>query len=76
MPADENTVELVDGIIGYKFHNVTKYYENDILFLSHESKHINLIPIELLSQVEGCLIYFDSENASISNLLLNRNEID
>lgn len=62
MPANENTVELVDGIVGYKFHNVTKYYENDILFLSHESKHINLIPIELLSQVEGCLIYFDSEN--------------
>lgn len=64
MPADENTVDLGGGIVGYKFHNITKYYENDILFLSHGTMHINLVPLELLDQVEGCLIYFDADNVS------------
>lgn len=60
--ADTNTVDLDGKIKGYKFHNVTKYYENDIVFISHEDKHINLVPIELLEDVEGCIVYFESEN--------------
>lgn len=59
---DQNTIELCDNTTGYKFHNVTKYYENDIILLSHESKHISLIPVELLERIEGFIIYFDSDN--------------
>lgn len=43
-------------------HNVTKYYENDLVFISHESKHINLVPVELLERIEGVIVYFDSDN--------------
>lgn len=69
--ADKNTVELCDGFVGFKFHNVTKYYENDIVFLSHESKHINLVPLELLDQVEGVIVYFDSDNVCFCNIARN-----
>lgn len=62
--ADKHTIDLGNGIIGFKFHNVTKYYENDIVFVSHESKHINLIPLELVDRVEGVIVYFDSDNVS------------
>lgn len=61
---EQNTIKLCDNITGYRFHNVTKYYENDIAFLSHESNHVNLIPAELLERIEGLIIYFDSENVS------------
>lgn len=63
-PAEKNTIKLCDNITGYKFHNVTKYYENDIAFLSHESNHVNIIPAELLERIEGLIIYFDSEDVS------------
>lgn len=69
--SDQNTIDLENGVIGYKFHNVTKYYENDLVFLSHESKHINMVPLELLGRVEGVIVYFDSDNVSY----LYRNEI-
>lgn len=59
-----DTIDIDGNIKGYKFHNVTKYYENDIIFIAHEDKHINLVPIELLEHVEGCIVYFDSENVS------------
>lgn len=65
--ADKNTIDLGNDVVGYKFHNVTKYYENDIIFLSHESKHINLVPVELLDRIEGVIIYFDSDNVSPAN---------
>lgn len=64
MEADVDTIDIDGNIKGYKFHNVTKYYENDIVFIAHEDKHINLLPIELLEHVEGCIVYFDSENVS------------
>lgn len=60
--ANTNTIDLGNDIVGYKFHNVTKYYENDLVFLSHESKHINLVPVELLDRIEGVIIYFDADN--------------
>lgn len=63
-PSDKHTIDLGDGIVGFKFHNVTKYYENDIVFVSHESKHINLIPLGLVDRVEGVIVYFDSDNVS------------
>lgn len=63
-PVDKHTIDLGDGIIGFKYHNVTKYYENDIVFLSHEANHINLIPLELVNRVEGVIVYFDSDNVS------------
>lgn len=63
-PSDKHTIDLGNGIVGFKFHNVTKYYENDIVFVSHESKHINLIPVELVDRVEGVIVYFDSDNVS------------
>lgn len=65
-PNTQNTIDFGNDTIGYKFHNVTKYYENDLVFLSHESKHINLVPIELLEQIEGVIVYFDSDNVRIS----------
>lgn len=68
-PSDKHTIDLGDGIVGFKFHNVTKYYENDIVFISHESKHINLVPVELLDRVEGVIVYFDSDNVSTFILL-------
>lgn len=60
--ADKNTIDLGNGVIGFKFHNVTKYYENDIVFLSHQTKHVNSVPVELLDRVEGLIVYFDSDN--------------
>lgn len=69
-PADQNTIDLGNGVIGYKFHNVTKYYENDLVFLSHESKHINVVPIDLLDCIEGVIVYFDSDNVSSNELFL------
>lgn len=66
--ADKNTIDLGNDVVGYKFHNVTKYYENDLVFLSHESKHINLVPVDLLERIEGVIIYFDSDNVSIFEL--------
>lgn len=62
--ADKDTIDLGNGVIGFKFHNVTKYYENDIVLLSHETKHINTVPVELLDRVEGLIVYFDSDNVS------------
>lgn len=62
---DKNTVDLGDGVTGFKFHNVTKYYENDIVFLSHESKHPSSLPFALLDRIEGLIVYFDSDNVSI-----------
>lgn len=72
-PTNQNTIDFGNDIVGYKFHNVTKYYENDLVFLSHESKHINLVPMELLEQIEGVIVYFDSDNVSEkqNNLLFN-----
>lgn len=66
LPANESTVGLCGDVVGYKYHNVTKYYENDIVFVSHESKHISLIPAELHDRIEGCIIYFDAENVIIA----------
>lgn len=60
--ADVNTIEIDGNIKGYKFHNVTKYYENDIVFIAHEGKQINSLPVALLEQIEGCIVYFDSDN--------------
>lgn len=66
-PEDRNIVDLGDGAIGFKFHNVTKYYENDIAFMTHEPKHINLMPIDLMDRIEGVIIYFDADNVSKFN---------
>lgn len=68
-PADQNTIDLGDEIVGYKFHNVTKYYENDLVFLSHESKHINVVPFDLIGRIEGVIVYFDSDNVRHSLFL-------
>lgn len=68
MPQNENIVNLCDDIIGYKYQNVTKYYENDIVFVSHVDKHINLIPVELRERIEGLIVYFDAEDVILFSL--------
>ncbi|XP_031637450.1 uncharacterized protein LOC116349927 isoform X2 [Contarinia nasturtii] len=80
--SDKNTIDLGNNVLGYKFHNCTKYYENDLVFLSHESNHINLVPVELLDRIEGVIVYFDSDNKDFLHKLpvyanfIERNNIE
>lgn len=59
-----NTVELGNNLIGFKYRNVTKYYENDIVFVQQPSHSVVGIPLEILDRVEGCIVHFDAKKVS------------
>lgn len=65
MPIGEATEDLGNNLTGYKYHNVTKYYENDIVFLSQNKEPLNALPIDVLNRIEGCIVYFDANNVII-----------
>lgn len=62
---ENDTIQVNDDTIGYKYHNITKYYENDILFVSQNEKSLDLIHPDLLDHIEGLIIYFDANNVNI-----------
>lgn len=64
-PIEEATVDLGNNITGYKYRNLTKYYENDIIFVSQNRQPLSLLPGDIVSRLEGCIVYFDAHNVSL-----------
>jgi len=68
-PIEETTVDLGNNITGFKYRNVTKYYENDIIFISQNSQPLSLLPGDIVGRLEGCIVYFDANNRNFLHSL-------
>lgn len=68
MPISENHLQLdVPDVVGLKYEVVTKYYNTDIVFVPFDQP-LDTLPSELLSSVEGLLIYFDADKVSLRSV--------